>query len=173
MSDQSASPQGAGQRAAPIASRPHMPEGYGIPKDDEGMFTWADLQEPLETTRIYWVATTRPDGRPHAVPIWGAWVDDTFYFEGSPETRRGRNLAANPATVVHLERENLAIMIEGVAEIVGVDAALFERIADSFAARYEYRPSSQEGWCAVRPKVVLAWDKFPSSATRFRFADDG
>ncbi len=169
MSDQSASPQ----RAEPTASRPLMPDGYGIPQDSEGMFAWRDIQEPLQMARIYWVATTRPDGRPHAVPIWGAWVDDIFYFEGSTETRRGRNLAANPAIVVHIERGDLAIMVEGVAETVGLEPAQFARVADSFAARYDYRPTSAEGWQAVRPRLVLAWEKFPTSATRFHFQDHG
>src|SRR5919205_4391722 len=104
------------QHAAPTPSRPQMPEGYGIPTDSAGMLTWDDLQEPLQTTKIYWVATTRPDGRPHAVPIWGAWIDNTFYFEVSPQTRRGRNLAVNPAVVVHLEHGKLVIIIEGIAE---------------------------------------------------------
>ena len=157
------------EHSAPTPSRPHMPEGYGIPKDSAGMLTWQDLQEPLQTAQIYWVGTTRPDGRPHAVPIWGAWVDDSFYFEGSPETRRGRNLAANPAIVVHIERGNLAIMIEGSASMTDLDAARFALVADAFAAKYSYRPSSSEGWHVVRPQVVLAWDEFPKSATRFHF----
>lgn len=157
------------QRSQPAPGRPNMPEGYGIPKDSEGMFAWGDLREPLETTRNYWVGTTRPDGRPHAVPIWGAWVDDTFYFEGSPETRRGRNLAANPAIVVHLERGNLAIMVEGVVEITNLDDERFSRVAEAFASKYSYRPTEREGWYTVRPRVVFAWDEFPKSATRFTF----
>jgi hypothetical protein len=133
------------------------------------MLTWGQLQEPLTTTRVYWVSTTRPDGRPHAVPIWGVWIDNSFYFEGSPETRRGQNLAANPAIVVHLERGDLAIMIEGFATITDVAADQFARIAEAFAQKYDYRPTSREGWCVVLPDRVLAWDTFPTSATRFQF----
>jgi nitroimidazol reductase NimA-like FMN-containing flavoprotein (pyridoxamine 5'-phosphate oxidase superfamily) len=159
-------------RAEPTLSRPQMPEGYGVPKDSAGMLPWNDIREVLQTAQIYWVATTRPDGRPHVVPIWGAWVDDTFYFEGSPETRRGRNLAANPAVAVHIERGNLAIMVEGVTEIVSLDEARFAEVADSFASRYSYRPESREGWYTVRPRVALAWDEFPKSTTRYRFDQD-
>jgi nitroimidazol reductase NimA-like FMN-containing flavoprotein (pyridoxamine 5'-phosphate oxidase superfamily) len=158
------------QTNTPLASRPHMPEGYGIPKNSEGMLAWSDIRTHLENARLYWVSTTRPDGRPHAVPIWGAWVDDTFYFEGSPDTRRGRNLAVNPAVVVHIERGDLAVIVEGFAEMVSsMDQTLFTRIADSFEQRYTYRPESSEGMYAVRPRVVLAWDTFPTSATRWRF----
>ena len=152
-----------------IASRPEMPDGYGIPASHDGMLTWEQLQEPLATARIYWVGTTRPDGRPHAVPIWGAWVDNTFYFEGSPATRRGRNLAANPAIVVHLERGDLAIIIEGTATLVTLSPGQFTQIVAAFANKYDYRPTSREDWHAVRPQVVFAWDTFPTSATRFHF----
>ena len=104
------------------------------------------------------------------MPIWGAWVDNSFFFEGSPETRRGRNLAANPAVVVHIEQGNLAVIVEGRAEVLpALDPALFTRIVDSFAARYQYRPESGEGMYVVRPQVVLAWDEFPASATKWTF----
>jgi nitroimidazol reductase NimA-like FMN-containing flavoprotein (pyridoxamine 5'-phosphate oxidase superfamily) len=147
-----------------------MPEGYGVPKDDKGMMPWSKAREALEQARLYWVGTTRPDGRPHAVPIWGAWVDDTFYFEGSPETRRGRNLAANPAIVVHIERGDLAVIVEGVAEVLPeLDPALFARIVDSFKARYNYQPETSAGMYAVRAKAVLAWDVFPTSVTKWTF----
>ncbi len=157
------------QRREPVADRPFMPAGYGVPADQEGMIRWDDLREPLETTKNYWVCTTRPDGRPHAVPIWGAWVDNTFYFEGGPDTRRGKNLAANPAIAVHLERGDLAVMIEGFAEIEHLDDEHFTRVAESYTAKYEYRPESREHWYVVRPKVVLAWEAFPKTTTRFRF----
>src|SRR4051794_36156625 len=114
--------------AEPKAGRPYLPEGYGVPNNDVGLMPWSKPREALEQARLYWVSTTRPDGRPHAVPIWGAWLDNTFYFEGSPETRRGRNLAVNPAVVVHIERGDLAVMVEGVAEVVHeLDPALFAR----------------------------------------------
>jgi hypothetical protein len=154
----------------PRASRPQMPEGYGVPKGDAGLMPWSKARAALEQARLYWVSTTRPDGRPHAVPIWGAWLEDSFYFEGSPQTRRGRNLAANPAIVVHIERGDLAVMVEGVSEVLHmIDPTLFARIADSFAARYAYRPETGEGMYVVQAKVVLAWDDFPASATRWVF----
>ena len=156
--------------AEPRAGRPYMPDGYGVPQDDAGLMPWSKARTALEQAQIYWVCTTRPDGRPHAVPIWGAWLENTFYFEGSPQTRRGRNLALNPAVVVHIERGNLAVMVEGVAEVLHrLEPGLFARIADSFSARYQYRPESGDGMYAVRAKAVLAWDEFPTSATKWTF----
>src|SRR5215204_4536369 len=89
----------------PQPDRPWMPDGYGIAKDEDGLLTWDYVTEVLKDALNYWIGTTRPNGSPHARPVWGAWLDDTCYFEGSPDTRWGRNLAANPAIVVHVERE--------------------------------------------------------------------
>ena len=70
----------------PTAGRPDLPRGYGIPEDIEGLVAWGDVTGWLEQTKVFWIGTTSPDGRPHAVPIWGAWLDGKFFFEGSPSS---------------------------------------------------------------------------------------
>lgn len=54
-----------------IVGRPIMPAGYGISAESDGRLDWAWLDSRLETARNYWVASTRPDGRPHVMPVWG------------------------------------------------------------------------------------------------------
>ena len=166
--------------SAPVADRPYMPEGYGVPATTEGMLPWSHVSERMTNALNYWIGTTRPDGRPHAVPVWGAWVDETFYFEGGHDTRRGRNLAVNPAVVVHIEIGADIVILEGVAEqIVGPEPGLAARLAEAFAAKYgetfDYRPApdawDQGGLYVVRPRVALAWNEFPKSATRWKFTD--
>src|SRR2546427_4666203 len=65
----------------PLASRPYMP-GYGLPAADkgEGLLPWEWAVERLTESHNYWVATTRPEGRPHVMPVWGIWVESVFYF---------------------------------------------------------------------------------------------
>ena len=53
-------------------------KGYGIPESEEGMLRWNWAAERLEQARNYWVSTSRPDGRPHAMPVWGIWLDDAL-----------------------------------------------------------------------------------------------
>ncbi len=79
------------------------------------MQTWSWAVERLESALNYWFSTTRPDGRPHAMPAWAVWVDHALYFDGSPETRRSRNLAVNPAIAVHLESGDQVVILEGEA----------------------------------------------------------
>jgi nitroimidazol reductase NimA-like FMN-containing flavoprotein (pyridoxamine 5'-phosphate oxidase superfamily) len=169
------------RRSIPTLDRPQMPQGYGVPDNDEGLLPWEHAREQLARALTYWIGSTRPDGRPHAMPIWGAVVDDTVYFEGSPETRRGRNLAANPAVVVHIENGPEVVILEGTAEMVtALDPALSARLVDAFAAKYEasfgYRPDPAQweggGLYAVRAQVGFAWNTFPATTTRYRFGKD-
>jgi nitroimidazol reductase NimA-like FMN-containing flavoprotein (pyridoxamine 5'-phosphate oxidase superfamily) len=135
------------QQPAPVtpqAGRPQMPGGYGVPAGSEGMLPWSHASNLLETAINYWIGTTRPNGRPHSVPVWGVWLDDTFYFEGGLDTRRGRNIAANPAVVVHVERDDDIVIVEGDAEaILTPDSTLSARLVEAFGAKYG--PSTTTG----------------------------
>jgi len=85
----------------PRASRPYMP-GYGIvgPTQGSGLLPWSWAEERLTASRNYWVASSWPDGRPHAMPVWGIWHDGALWFSSSRQSRKARNLAADPRCVV-------------------------------------------------------------------------
>ncbi len=154
----------------PVADRPITPEGYGVPETTEGTLPWAHVRTRMAEARNYWIATTRPDGRPHVVPAWGAWLDDVFYFDAPPGTRRQRNLAANTAVVVHLESGDNVVILEGVAvPLTAPDPAHFMRIADVYDAKYPYRPQDAEGMYTLRLHTAFAWTNFPMDATRWQF----
>ncbi|MCC7371654.1 MAG: pyridoxamine 5'-phosphate oxidase family protein [Chloroflexi bacterium] len=162
--------------AQPVQGRPLLPKDYGVPESDEGTLPWPWAVERIEQARNYWFCTTRPDGRPHAMPAWGAWVDDAFYFDGSPETRRGKNLAQNPSIVVHLESGDEVVVLEGEAHLVGKpERAFAEKLAAALGAKYgpTYVPTpdtwDQGGLYVVTLKVAFGWDSFPTALTRWRF----
>ena len=161
----------------PEASRPYIP-GYGIPNDTEGMLPWSHVLQRLTDSFNYWVCTTGPDGRPHATPVWGVVLDGTLYFDGSPETRRGRNLAANPAVVIHLESGADVVIVHGdVRDINGAGRDLCLRLAEAYGKKYEslgYEPDPDAwsvggGLYIVTPREAFAWTSFPQDATRWRF----
>jgi hypothetical protein len=60
------------------------------------------------------------------MPVWGAWFEDAFFFGSGRESAKSRNLAANPAVVVHLESGDQTVIIEGRAEHV-LDKELEQR----------------------------------------------
>src|SRR5512147_600445 len=116
----------------PIVDRPRIP-GYGVPDSSDGTLPWSWARERLDRALVYWLATTGPDGAPHLVPIWGAWVGDRWYVEGGP-TRWQRNLRANPNLAIHVEFGDEVVVVEGTArELVAPGSPLSDAILAGYA----------------------------------------
>lgn len=67
------------------------------------------------------LATSGPDGRPHAAPVWFDLDGETIVFNTGASTVKGRNLAANPRAtlVVQDDRPPFSfVMIEGTIELI-------------------------------------------------------
>jgi pyridoxine/pyridoxamine 5'-phosphate oxidase len=168
------------QNSVPEPSRPHVPD-YGIPATEEGMLPWSHVCERMKKSLNYWISTVSPDGQPHVTPVWGVWLDDAlyegFYFDGSPQTRRGRNMAVNPAVAIHLESGDDVVIFRGQADqINGRDRKFSTRLAEAYATKYRHKnyapaPDTWDsgGLYVVRPRVVFAWTNFPRDATRWIF----
>ena len=163
----------------PLANRPQFPAGYGLPTTTDGMLSWSDVEARLVPAIVYWLATVRPDGRPHVVPRWGVWLDGRFWYDGSPETVHARNLSLNPACSLHLESGTEAVIVEGEshparAESGGLGVRLAEAFSKYHTRGYSPGPDSWSdevggGLRVLTPRRVLAWFSFPTDATRFTF----
>jgi hypothetical protein len=160
----------------PMVSRPHAP-GYQIPTVEEGLLSWNHVEQRLTQAHNFWLATTRPDGRPHVKPLWAVWVDGALYFDGIPTARWARNLATNPAAAVHLESGEDVVILEGTVEdLANTDAELGARVAAAYSATYGLalddpilpQPATR-GIFRLRPRLALAWASFPKDVTRWRF----
>ncbi len=162
------------QPPTPVSSRPNMP-GYGLLESPDGLLSWEYVSRRMAAARNYWLCTTRPDGRPHAAPIWGVWHNETFYFGTGRASVKGRNLAHNPAVSLHLESGDDVVMLEGIVEEIG-DRELLREIYALYGRKYDLdmSASAEEGaepTFALRPTVGFAWQEhdFPNTATRFTF----
>ena len=159
----------------PRATAPQIHEGYGVPADGSGgeRLPWAWAVERLGASRNYWVCSTCPDGRPHAAPVWGLWLDDAMWFSTARRSWKGRNLTSNPSVVVHLESGDETVILRGEVEEVNDPAALASFL-DAYDAKYDLRPDpgSQDAFVFVlRPTVALTWEErdYPNTATRWIF----
>jgi nitroimidazol reductase NimA-like FMN-containing flavoprotein (pyridoxamine 5'-phosphate oxidase superfamily) len=156
----------------PIADRPHAP-GYGIvgANEGKGLLSWAWVARKLNNCRTFWLSTINAaHGRPHVMPIWGVWVDDAFAFSTGRKSRKGQNLAANPACTIANDDAAEAIIIEGRAVEVD-DAAQLDRIAAAYKKKYKMDPRSMnEPIYSVRPSKIFGFIEktFPKSATRWQ-----
>src|SRR5947199_2143584 len=100
---------------SPKPTRPSIP-GYGLPKSKKGLLQWKWAEDRLKKSRQYWVATTRPDGRPHVMVIWALWMDGVLYFSTGRDSRKAKNLASNPNCTMCCENAAEAVILEGIVE---------------------------------------------------------
>jgi hypothetical protein len=156
----------------PPAGRPAFPTDYGIERAADGLLSWDWLAERFAAARNYWVVTTRPDGRPHAMPVWGVWIDNHLVFSTAPGSVKGRNLRARRDVVVHTESGDELALIEGVADDLALDD--LPSASALYHAKYGLaipEPGPESMVVEVAPVRALAWREadFPHSATRWVF----
>ena len=164
----------------PIRDRPELPTGYGLPDSDDRLLAWSEVEARLQASTHYWMATTRPDGRPHVIPRWGVWTDGAFWYDGSPDTVHVQNLNQNNWCALHLEDGREAVMVEGRSDPAEPPVPdLGRRLSTLFTTKYgelgySPGPDAWEGLDAgglrvFTPVKAMAWFGFPQDVTRFRF----
>jgi len=164
----------------PKITRPIFPKGY-VDKP-VSFLTWEWVTERLIESKHYWLCSVRPPtpeapgGRPHVVPRWGVFLDNKFYYDGSPETRHARNIMENPHTTLNLESGNEAIILEGTTAPVGKPSSeLGKRLAQAYgkykAMGYAPKPDSWDegGLYVFTPRQCIAWSNFTQNPTKFVF----
>ncbi|WP_029137714.1 pyridoxamine 5'-phosphate oxidase family protein [Nakamurella lactea] len=168
---------------SPVAQRPTLPEGYGLPDTADGLLTWDQVQARLVPALHYWLATVRPDGRPHLIPRWGVWVAGKFFYDGAPTTVHARNLQANPHVSLSLEDGKESVIIEGISEPTRAEPdGLGAELAAAFGKYHDlgYQPGPDSwsgedggGLRVITPQRALAWFSFPTDCTRFTWGRRG
>ena len=135
----------------------------------------------LRAAMTYWIATTRPDGRPHSMPVWGVWVDGALWFGAGGQ--KIRNLAHQPWTIAHLESGEDVAIIEGPVERLKL-AETPAAVSAAYGAKYvdpesgepfvlvsvgEYDPDA--ALYVLRPRIGHAWleGAFVETQTRWTF----
>jgi len=89
--------------------------------------------EAADSKKSHWLATTRPDGRPHVAGVGAVWLDGKFYFVSGAATRKSRNLAQNPNCVLSVSLADVDLVVEGTAAIVR-DPSTLARLAERYAS---------------------------------------
>ena len=121
----------------------------------------------LSAATSYWLATTRRDGRPHSMPVWGVLVGDAFWFGTGGQ--KVRNLRHQPYAIVHHESAEDVAIIEGVVErrpLADAPDAVLAAFRDKYINPEtgepfdlsDGDPSDGEAWLyALRIEVGHAW----------------
>ena len=155
--------------ARPRVESARLPREYGVPRRK---LRWPDVAARLTEAEHYWLASTRPDGRPHTIPIDGLWHEDRMWFGGSAASIHHENLSASGAAILHVEDAMSPIIVEGTAELLPPTREQATSLAGLSAQKYGYGAPVEAFlvpmW-RLRPERVLAWTSFPADATRFVF----
>jgi PPOX class probable F420-dependent enzyme len=72
----------------------------------------------LNEHKNIWLASVRPDGRPHLVPIWFAWNENKIYICIEPGSVKAMNLAQNQRVSLALEDGSNPVICEGRAAVI-------------------------------------------------------
>ncbi len=164
-------------KISPKITRPTFPSGY---VDKPASFlTWDWVAEQLTEAKHYWLCSVRPNGHPHVVPRWGAFIDNKFYYDGSPETRHAQNILHNPNVSLHLESGAKAIILEGASQPADKPTPEFAQqlakaISDKYAALgYSPEPNQWDegGLFVFTPRQCIAWSNFTENPTKFMFEE--
>ena len=163
--------------AEPAASRPYLP-GYGVQPADQGsgLLPWSWAVEQLTTSRNYWLSTVGADGQPHAMPVWGAWLDGALWFSTGGRSRKIRNLRHNPRCAVTTQDPEQPVLVQGQVEIVR-EQALIQVFLDATNAKYaqnfeiDFLDPDVNPTIKLAPRTVIALREadFTGSPTRWTF----
>ena len=163
--------------SGPVPDRPVMP-GYGVlpAEQGSGLIPWPEIERRLTVSHDYWVATVRPDGRPHVMPVWGVWFDGRLWFSSGLRSRKARNLAAEPRCTITTDQAQDPVVLDGLAEQV-VDADGIAAFLTAMNGKYDagmtaaFLDPAVNGTFAVRPQrmIALSHDDFTGSPTRWTF----
>jgi nitroimidazol reductase NimA-like FMN-containing flavoprotein (pyridoxamine 5'-phosphate oxidase superfamily) len=123
--------------------------------------------EVADAASTYFIATTRPDGRPHVAAVGIVWDDGVFYLVTGPKTQKGKNLARDSRCTVSIGAPGIDIVAEGEATIIRDEDEL-QRIAELYS---DWGPQVRDGafWheysapSAGRPP----WDVYEITPTTF------
>jgi PPOX class probable F420-dependent enzyme len=101
--------------------------------------------ERVEEAKNVWMATVRPDGRPHLVPIWFVVDAGRWYLCTAPGSVKARNLSRNPQIALALEDGSNPVVIEGEAQ----PASPSTNVVDKFKAKYDWDITSDGHYSVV------------------------
>lgn len=161
----------------PRASRPYMP-GYDIagPTEGGGLLIWGWAEMHLRQSHDYWVASVRPDGKPHVMPVWGAWNQGAMWFSSSGKSRKALNLKDNPRCTITTDDAQNPVVVEGEAELI-TNMALIAIFLNRLNAKYQqnytldFMDPNLNACFRVKPVKVIALqqENFTGSPTRWEF----
>jgi general stress protein 26 len=104
-----------------------------------------------------WISTVRPDGRPHATPIWHVWRAGRAFIVTRAAAVKATNIRLNPNVVITHTDARFPVIIEGRASFA---PEAEEALRPLFLAKYDWDISTDADYdtiIAITPEKIIAW----------------
>ncbi len=109
----------------------------------------------LRAERNVWLATARPDGRPHLVPVWFVWLRQRVYICTSSRSVKVRNIAANPSAALALEDGDRPLIVEGQAVLLWPPYP--SDVVSAFKQKYDWDISGDATYDVLIEFALAKW----------------
>jgi len=96
----------------------------------------------IDDDRNIWLATVRPNGRPHLTPIWYCFHDRRFWICTGADTVKTRNVRLNPNVSVSLEDGSRPLVAEGTVTVH--QRPYPQPVIDAFILKYDWDISRRD-----------------------------
>jgi PPOX class probable F420-dependent enzyme len=131
------------------SSPPSLPEGASL--------ALQRVVARLHREHIVWLATVRPEGRPHLVPIWHVWHQGELYISTGPHSVKMRNIQHQPHVALSLPDAMDVVLVEGTARSA---PELEDGLAPYFIQKFEWdfrQDVDYGGLVQITPTKILTW----------------
>jgi nitroimidazol reductase NimA-like FMN-containing flavoprotein (pyridoxamine 5'-phosphate oxidase superfamily) len=137
-----------------------------------------ELHDYLEEQRTVRLATASSDGRPHVIPLWFVWVDETIFLNTTLGNLTVEQFMRNPRVAAVVDdgpsyEELRGVVVHGLIERADEDERLPEvrrRWSDKYmdGGPVPYDRWRNRVWLRLRPDRVTSWDfrKIPEAKAR-------
>ncbi len=118
----------------------------------------AHTAQRLTDELVVWFGSTRPDGRPHQVPVWFWWKDPELVVFSGGSAQKLRNINHRASVALHLDTAmggGDIVLAEGTAAVV--DDHAVAHLANGFAGKYSPQLGLTElaSWRATFSQPIL------------------
>ena len=112
----------------------------------------------LDDEKNIWLASVRPDLKPHLVPVWFIWDDQTFYMCIYSKSVKFLNIAQNGLVSIALENGSTPVICEGLTERLARPWP--ENIVKQFKEKYDWDIETDKEYdelVRISPQKWLIW----------------
>jgi general stress protein 26 len=167
----------------PQATTPIVELNEGFSEPGATPPPWAEVEAVLASSEMFWLSTTRADGRPHVTPLPAIWHEGALHICTSEPEQKTKNLQRDPRCILttgtNTLRSGLDVVVEGTAERV-TDGDRLQALARLWLDKLDWPYELGDGTFrdgagrtglvfGVAPDKVLAFGKGEFSQTRYRF----